>query len=84
MNQYLRYLRRISPRNLILIGVMTMTGTWALAYGVWIYQPTPNSMGEQLRHLGLGFFLLVSISQVGLLARPLVSYLISRSLSKAR
>lgn len=58
----------MSTRNLTVIAAAVMIATWVLTYLIWAYEATPNTLEQNLRLLLVGFFLVVSISQVGIVA----------------
>ncbi len=58
----------MSTRNLTVIAAAVMVATWVLTYSIWAYEATPNTLEQNLRLLLVGFFLVASISQVGIVA----------------
>lgn len=74
----------MSTRSLVLLVATILLATWVLTYSVWIYQPTPNTMEEQLRIVLLVFLAFVVAVQVGILARPSLSKLLDLEKGKAR
>lgn len=71
-------------RNLFLICATVMVVTWVMTYLVWAYEPTPNTLEQGMRLIGLVFLLAGGVIQVGILARPLFLCLIRRSVRNAR
>ena len=74
----------MSIRNLFLLSVTAMVLTWALTYLAWNYEPTPNTLAQEMRRVVLVALLVTAGSQVVILAMPFAMRLIPWVLLKAK